>query len=179
VHGAWKARRETSGSTLLMGGCHAVDLLRWFMGMDRKIVEVFAYGNGPYRRKEFEFLPNLVGVVKFKDGGIGKVGCSLETSMPYVFHYQFMGAEGCIRNDKVFLMSYGEKKTGFRKIEGKGPDDPDVSHHPFPEEIQYFIDCIKADREPDISIQRCEQTYRAVFALEKSAEAGGKVIKLV
>ena len=74
-----------------MGGCHSVDLLRRFMGMDRRVKEVCAYANGPYRRREFEYVPNVSGIMKFEDGAIGKVGSSLETSMPYVLHFQFMG----------------------------------------------------------------------------------------
>ncbi len=176
VHGAWKSKVETSGSALLMGGCHAVDLLRWFMGMERRVVEVHAYGNGPYRRKDFEFFPNIAGILKFEDGAMGKIGCSLESSMPYVFHYQFMGTDGCIRNNNVFLMSEGDKSKGFSTVEGKSPDDPDVSHHPFPEEIDYFISCIEKDEEPDVSIPRSEMTYRIVFAMEESARRGGMAV---
>lgn len=178
VHGAWKAKTETSGSSLLMGGCHSVDLLRWFMGMDRRVVEVYACANGPYRRKDFEFYPNISGMLKFEDGGIGKIGSSLETAMPYVLHYQFMGVEGCIRNNQYFLMSWGDKKeAGFKTIEGQMADDPDVAHHPFPEEVQYFIDCVKEDKEPDPSIPRSYHTYEIVFALTESARTG-KPVKL-
>ena len=87
VHGDWKTRTATSGSSLLMGGCHSIDVLRWFMGMDRRVAEVHAYANGPCRRKDFEYAPNITGIMKFEDGAIGKVGSSLETSMPYVLHY--------------------------------------------------------------------------------------------
>lgn len=178
VYGEWKTKTATSGSSLLMGGCHSVDLLRWFMGMQRRVVEVYACANGPYRRKDFEFPPNISGILKFEDGGIGKIGSSLETSMPYVLHYQFMGTEGCIRNNKYFLTSWGDKKdVGFKTIEGQMADDPDVSHHPFPEEIQYFVNCVKDRREPDLSIPRSYHTYEIVTALTKSAE-NGKPVKL-
>lgn len=176
VHGEWKTKTETSGSSLLMGGCHSVDLLRWFMGMEREVVEVFAYSNGPYRRKDFEFEPNISGMLKFKDGGVGKIGSSLETSMPYVLHYQFMGTDGCIRNSDYFLSSWGDKKdVGFKKIEGQAADDPDVSHHPFPEEVQYFIDCVVNNIEPALSISHSYHTYEIVFAMTESAKTGKAV----
>jgi len=176
VHGDWKTKTATSGSSLLMGGCHSVDLLRWFMGMDREVVEVFAYSNGPYRRKDFDFDPNISGMLKFKDGGVGKIGSSLETSMPYVLHYQFMGTDGCIRNSDYFLTSWGDKKdVGFKKLEGQAADDPDVSHHPFPEEVQYFIDCVVDNVEADLSIPNSYHTYEIVFAMTESAKTGKAV----
>lgn len=173
VHGDWKTRPDTAGSSLLMGGCHSVDLLRWFMGMERRVVEVHAYSNGPFRRSDFAYPPNVTGILRFHDGAMGKIGSSLETSMPYVLHFQFMGTLGCIRNQRYFLTSWGDKSdVGFRKIDGRLPDDPNVTHHPFPEEIQYFVDCVKAQREPDLSIRNVYHTYEIVFALDLSARTG-------
>ncbi|MCK5844662.1 MAG: Gfo/Idh/MocA family oxidoreductase [Victivallales bacterium] len=176
VHGEWKCKTETSGSSLLMGGCHSVDLLRWFMGVEREVVEVYAYSNGPYRRKDFDFDPNISGILKFKDGGIGKVGSSLETSMPYVLHYQFMGTDGCVRNNQYFLSEWGDKKdVGFKTIEGRTADDPDVAHHPFPEEVGYFVNCVANDIEPELSIANSYHTYEIVFAMTESAKTGKPV----
>ncbi len=177
IFGDWKTKMDTSGSTLLMGGCHSVDLLRWFMGMDRKVIEVLAYANGPLRRSEdFDFPPNIAGLLKFEDGGIAKIGTSFEPAMPYVLHFQFMGTEGCIRNNQYFLTKWGDKKEiGFKTIEGKPADDPDVSHHPFPEEIQHFIDCVMKETETDISISKSYHTYELIFALDESARIGKPV----
>ena len=87
-----------------------------------------------------------------------------------------MGTEGCIRNNRYFLTEWGDKKeVGFRNIDGKMPDDPNVAHHPFPDEIQYFLDCVKSGSEPDVSIPRSYHTYEIAFALDESAETGRTV----
>jgi len=48
----WASKRETGGSTMLTGGCHAVDALRWFAGDEVEEVTAFSnthmYANDPY-----------------------------------------------------------------------------------------------------------------------------------
>ena len=76
IKGEWKTRAATAGSALLMGGCHAVDALQWFM--DSEIVEVSAYSSPPARRPDFDYDPNIVVNCRFASGAIGRVACSLE-----------------------------------------------------------------------------------------------------
>jgi UDP-N-acetylglucosamine 3-dehydrogenase len=61
------------------------------------------------------------------------------------------------------------------KVPGVYPDNPDVAHHPFDEEIDHFIDCIINDREPIISIPDAYKTHEIVFAAEQSARRGKPV----
>ncbi|MBD3289607.1 hypothetical protein GF337_12450 [candidate division KSB1 bacterium] len=166
----WKTKAETAGSSLLMGGCHSVDLLRWFMGMERRVREVYAYTTGPHRRKDFEYPPAISGILKFEDGAIGRIGCCLESTMPYVFHYQFTGTGGTVRNNRFYLNQWEGDKRKFKEIEGRTADDPDVTHHPFPQEIQYFIECIRQNTEPQLSILNSYHTYEIIFAMEESAK---------
>jgi hypothetical protein len=55
------------------------------------------------------------------------------------------------------------------------PDDWDVSHHPFPQEVDYFVSCITGDVESDLSIPRAAKTYEVIFAAELSAREGKPV----
>jgi predicted dehydrogenase len=73
----WNIKKMIGGSSLLTGGCHAVDGLRWFVG--KRAVEVFAYAN--FSRANplaYEYEPNSVTLVKFEDGTLGKVASSVE-----------------------------------------------------------------------------------------------------
>jgi predicted dehydrogenase len=174
IVGDWKTTFETGGSALLMGGCHSADMLRWLVGEEIEVVEVFAYSSEPSRRKDFEYHPNVYVLVKFENGVIGKVGTSLECNMPYVFHLQVNGTRGTIRNNGIFSEDFPELKD-FVSLTSQYPDDWNVSHHPFPEEVNDFVGCILEEREPGLSIPRAAKTYELIFAAEQSAREGRAV----
>jgi predicted dehydrogenase len=56
-HHAWDLhrRRATGGSAMLLGGCHALDAMRYLVGDD--VAEVTAYGNN--QRNNFEYPATL------------------------------------------------------------------------------------------------------------------------
>ncbi len=176
IIGKWKVTVDTGGSALLMGGCHSVDMVRWLVGEEVEVEEVFAYSTRPYRRTDFEYDPNVYLMIKFRNGVIGKVGTSLECNMPYVFHIQVNGTKGTIRNNGIFSDQFPALKS-FVSLPSQYPDDWDVSHHPFPEEVDDFVRCILTDKEPELSIPRAAKTYEVIFAAERSVKEG-KPIKL-
>jgi predicted dehydrogenase len=174
IVGEWKTTIETGGSALLMGGCHSVDMVRWLVGEEVDVEEVFAYTSKPTRRKDFAYDPNHYFLMKFENGVVGKVGTSLECNMPYVFHLQVNGTRGTIRNNGIFSDEFPELKD-FVTLPSQYPDDWNVSHHPFPEEVSDFVSCILDNREPELSIPRAAKTYEVIFAAEKSAREGRPV----
>jgi len=174
IIGAWKVKVETGGSALLMGGCHSVDMVRWMMGEDREIREVVAYSTPGVWRKDFEYDPNITLLMKFADGAVGKVACSLECNMPYVFHIHINGTKGTVRNNGLYSEKLPQMK-GFMSIPSTYMDDWNVAHHPFPEEMAYFVDCIRNDEESELSFRRAYKTYEVIFAAEKSAREGKPV----
>ena len=174
IAAGWKSTAETAGSSLLMGGCHSVDLIRYFQKPGVEPTEVFAYSVAPAWREDFTYNPTLGLIVKFSNGSIGKVASSLETNMPYVFHLQVMGTRGSIRQRRIYSPHLPGDKS-FMDVPGVYPDDWDVGHHPFDEEIDYFIDCIVNDIEPAISIPDAYKTFELIFAAELSARTGRPV----
>lgn len=164
---AWNIKKEFGGSSLLTAGCHAVDGLRWFAG--KKAVEVFAYANySPQNPLRYEYEPNSVTLVKFEDGTLGKVASSVECVMPYVFNIQLLGDQGTIRNNQVFSKRWVGQK-GWATIPTILPDSGDVTHHPFRDEVNHFVDCILNDRESHASLDDAAQTHQICFASEISA----------
>jgi len=176
IKGAWKVRKETGGSALTMGGIHAVDMIRWMVGEEHEVVEVAAFGEKS-RWRDFEYDPTIAFICRFDDGTIGRVSTSLECNMPYVFHLQVNGTKGCIRNNGLYSTTMFPQSKGFMSIPATYPDDWNVSHHPFPEEVAYFIDCIEKNQESHVSIRRAAKTYELVFAAELAA-AEHRVVKL-
>jgi predicted dehydrogenase len=169
IIGAWKARIETGGSALLMGGCHSVDIVRWILGEENQIAEVFAYATPARRRLDFEYPPTVSVQMQYENGSIGKVSTCLESRMPYVFHLQANGTKGSIRNNGFFSDRFPAK--GFSRIEADYPDDWEVSHHPFPEEIDYFVQCILDNQQSELSFENARKTYEVIFAAEESLES--------
>jgi predicted dehydrogenase len=174
VVGAWKSAKKTGGSSLLMGGCHAVDMIFHMIGFDKKISQVMAYSTKARRRKDFEYDPTFAGIIKFKSGEIGKIGSSLESALPYTFHLQIMGTKGVVRNSRLWLIKNG-KKQGPIVIPGTYADDGDVAHHPFDFLIHGLVDAVRKDREPPSSFEQGFKTYGTLFALEESMKTGKPV----
>jgi len=176
IVGAWKVKCDTGGSALLMGGCHSVDMVRWMIGEQNEPVEVSAFSRPAARRGDFEYDPTIAMVIRFDNGAIGRVSTSLECNMPYVFHLQVNGTKGCIRNNGLHSEMFG-KSDGFMAMQSTYPDDWNVQHHPFAEEVSYFIDCLKHDRPSMLSVSAAAKTYELIFAAEMAAREH-EVIKL-
>ncbi len=163
----WNVKKEIGGSSLLTGGCHAVDGLRWFMG--KRAVEVSAYSNfSPHNPLKYEYEPNSVTLVRFEDGTVGKTASSVECVMPYLFNILLLGEKGSIRNNQVFSKRW-VGQTGWATIPTILPDSGDVSHHPFKDQVSHFVECILSDRESHANLEDAALTHEICFASEISA----------
>ncbi len=171
----WITRRAYGGSSLLTGGCHAVDGLRWFSGQEA--IEVFAYSNTSQSNpSKYEFDPNTVTLVKFADGSMGKVASSIESQMPYQFNIFLTGDRGSIRNNQLFTRKW-PGQTGWAAIPTVLPDSGAVTHHPFQHEIDHLVDCIQTKRESHCNIADAVKTHEICLAADLSA-ATGQPVKL-
>jgi predicted dehydrogenase len=163
----WIRTKRYGGNNLLTGGCHAVDALRWFAGGE--VSEIFSYAaTGPHNRLGYEYETNTVTVLKFANGMIAKVGCSLECVMPYMFNILLLGEEGSIRNNQVFSKRW-PGQTGWASVPTILPDTADVAHHPFAGEVDHFIGCILGNHESHCNVADAVKTHEICIAAEISA----------
>jgi predicted dehydrogenase len=163
----WNIKKAIGGSSLLTAGCHAVDGLRWFVG--KRALEVFAYSNfSPRNTLSYEYEPNSVTLVKFENGTLGKVTSSIECVQPYIFNIELVGDEGTIRNNQVFTKRWVGQK-GWATFPTIMPDSGDVTHHPFKDQVEHFVDCILNDRESHANLEDAAETHEICFASETSA----------
>jgi predicted dehydrogenase len=170
---SWVTTRAGGGSSILTGGCHAVDGLRWLAG--KEACEVTAYLSSSKRNPNgYEYAPNSVTLVKFADGTAGKVTSSLECVMPYTFNILLMGDRGTIRNNQLFTSRW-PGQTGWATIPTALPDSPSVSHHPFVGEINHLVDCITNDHESHCNLADTVKTHEICLATEISAREGRPV----
>lgn len=170
---SWMIKKEYGGSSLLAGGCHAVDALRWFV--QDEAVEVTAYSNKTRQNAfQYEYDPNVVTIVRFAGGAIGKVACSLECRMPYVFNVELFGDKGTIRNNQLYTTVW-PGQNAWAEIPATLPDSGDVSHHPFQTEVDHFVDCIRNNKESHASVADTYKTHEICLAADVSAAEGRPV----
>ncbi|MCC7476172.1 MAG: Gfo/Idh/MocA family oxidoreductase [Pirellulales bacterium] len=170
----WAHTRATGGSTMLLAGCHAVDALRWFVGDEA--VEVTAYSNNI--KKQYEYDANVVAIVRFRNGTIGKTSALFDCDMPYAFNIDLVGTEGVLRDNRLWSKKLLPGQTDWATLPSILPNSGDVQHHPFDAMMNHFVDCIREDRESHCNIADAYHTHELCLAIDRSIEAGGVPVSL-
>lgn len=170
---AWVKTKEQGGSALPVAACHAVDAIRQFMRSEA--VEVFAYAGNFTRVMEWD--PTILTMIRFANGAIGKVGCVLEGNVKYTFNVRLHGPKGTLVNDRFRTQFMDPGLEGWAQFPTILPDTPEVTHHPFPAEIDDLIEAIRTDRQPLVNLGEGVKTHELVLAAEQSAR-GGRPVKL-
>ncbi len=167
VGGNWRADPVRHG--VIGGGCHAVDLLRWFAGDP---LEVFAYGT-------HKLLPQVpyddatISVIKFPNGVIGKVFVSTGCKRNYTMRTLVYGTKGTIICDNTSptmqLFKVGEN--------GMAPHDPEiieieVNNHNTAKEFEIFADAVINGTPLEMTAEEGAKTVATCIAIVKSAESG-------
>ena len=174
----WAVTKEQGGSSLLSAGCHAVDALRWFAGVDNQIVEVTAYavphqGDNP----DWGYDPTTVLICKFADGTVGKTASILDCVMPYQFNVDVLGTRGTIRDNRLWSNELLPGQTDWSVTPTILPSSGDVTHHPFNGQIEAFAAAI-LDGVPCLpDLNDAVKTHEVIFAADRSA-ADGQPVKL-
>ena len=175
-------------SAFLVGGCHAIDALRWFAATGEfeaaNPVEVFAVSGGCRKGQTREYDPRSkswienappmeydgleVALVTFDNGVIGKVSVNAECIMPYRFPLRIFGTAGTVFDNRI----WSQKKPGqtdWIELSAISPDSSDVSHHPFQGEIDHFLDCLRNDHPSHCDLANAIKTHEIAFAAIESA----------
>ena len=183
----WARRKETGGSAFLIGGCHAIDAIRWFAGKGKyepaNITEVFAYVGGHRKGKDAEYnyydlafhegtgaleYDDLeVAVVRFDTGAVGKVSVNMGCVQPYLFPLKVFGDKGTIRDNRVWAPVKFPGQNGWIDIPTTMPDSAEVSHHPFQGEMDHFIDCINSNKESHCNLEDAINTHEVAWAAQQ------------
>lgn len=171
--GAKPGPKTSPISAMLGGGCHAMDMARYLLDSD--VVQVTAAGKDTVSGNASP--ANTAALVTFASGAVGYVSACTEQWMPYVFNIDLFGDGGSIRGNRFFSQHF-PGAIGFAEIPTITPDSGDVAHHPFRQEIDHFVDCIRSRRESHVSLRDSVNTHEACFAADRSAAAGGTPIRL-
>ena len=170
----WGANTRKCGpSASLVAGCHAVDLLYYFGG---DVEEVFAYGTFGHR-KDYEYEPTYAAVVKFKNGKIGKTGCSFENECPYTMNIVLHGSKGSVLNEKFYSKEWFPGQEGWQQFNSTFLDSGDVAHHPFQGMMDDLATALLEDREATTNIHEAYKSHEICLAIDRSIETG-RVVRL-
>lgn len=167
--GDWRvdARREP----FVGGGCHAVDLVRWIAG---DVDEVFAYAN-------HKCLPDwpvndcLVALLKFRNGVVGKVMCSIGCVRPYTMRSVFYGTEGTIICDNTSPEIKLCSRANFRTEPSFASFPVNISNHNVAAEINELVECILHDKPVTTDVYEGLKTVATCRAAVESARTGKPV----
>lgn len=180
----WARRKEIGVSTFLVAGVHSIDLARWFAHTDRfraaNITEVVAYSGG-YRKgtedQPMEYDGLEVMLTKFDNGVVGKIASNYDVVMPYNFVWSVFGDKGTAKNNRIWSKKFSGQND-WVSIPAIMPDTAEVSHHPFINEVDHFVDCIQNKRESYLNLEDAVNTHEAAFAAITSYNEDHRVVKL-
>ena len=167
----WNVRKGMGGSSLLTAGCHALDLLLWFM--DGEVAQVSSTGTktaspifAPY-----EYDTSTVSLLQFGDGRIGKVASVIDCLQPYYFHIHLVGSEGSVLDNRFSSRKLpGTLKDGWNQLSVPLIDSGDVADHPYLPQFQAFVDGVARNAEmPLTNFETAFATHRVAFAADLSA----------
>lgn len=153
----WKITREIP---MLGGGCHPLDILRWYAG---DVTEVTAFSNHIAYPEMVEDA-SMVAIFKFANGAAGKVtslygNCS---PRPYGFNLSVYGTKGTVVRDKVSFDGMNEKWMDI-------PDCFDPLHDYTPE-IDHLLDCIRKGKKPLVTPEVAANTVAASLYAVRAAK---------
>jgi len=162
-------------SAFVVGGCHAVDILRFVGG---EIVEVAAFAAAKRMNDDFEFDPVVAAALRFENGAVGKLATILEADTPYIFNCKLFGTEGSILDNQVYSSKHYPGSLGYWEFPTIKPDSAEVEHHPFRHEIDHFLECIETGAESHASIADSWKSMAVCFAIDESAANGGQPVRV-
>jgi len=153
----WKISKEIP---MLGGGCHPLDILRWYAG---DVTEVTAFSNH-IAYPEMKEDATMVAIFKFSNGATGKVtslygNCS---PSPYGYNLSVYGTKGTVVRDKVSFDGMGGNWMDI-------PDAFDPSHSYVPE-VAHFLECIRSGKKPLVTPEIAANTVASSLYAVRAAK---------
>ena len=198
----WVRTKKSGRSHLLAAGCHAVDALRWCTGLE--VTEVSAYHT--HYTAGYQWPTSIVVNLRLAGGSerggppLGQLTSSTDFHMPYAFGVELMGDRATLRDDLLLWhdspvdldalrracpwkdVDFHEHRTttGARaiRIDTEMPGSADVAGHPFQGEIDELVECVLAGRETHLNVFDAQTTMEVCLAADRSAEKGGRPVRL-
>ena len=190
----WRIGGASQQTTLLGGGPHALDTLRWLMGV--RFVETQAYHVATHNR--WGAIHTTCAIFKAANGAVAKITVSYGMQRPYCLYYSVYGTEGSFERtrdqgrplDDTTNYLYHSKLSGARRMipvtvpnwanprvvrelgQGLGHGTMEI------EQARDLLAAIRDDREPTIGPREAAASIVPLICALQSAEQGGGVVTI-
>jgi predicted dehydrogenase len=167
----WNIKKNTAGSSLLSGGCHALDALLLFMGNEVQELTSYSSSSANSDFARYEYPTTSVTLLKFQDGSIGKVASVIDCLQPYYFHIHLVGSEGSLLDNKFYSTRLGGlNKAKWSELSMKMLDSGDVSDHPYQNQFEAFFTAVDHNREmPLTSLTDALHAHEIIFKADRTS----------
>jgi predicted dehydrogenase len=174
---SWYKRAQDGVSSLMLAGCHAMDILLLCLGSD--VDEVFSYSTRSANPAfaEYEYPSTTVTLLRFQDGRLGKVASVVDCLQPYYFHTHLVGSEGTLLDDKLYSnLIEGHRRDRWSPQSYHLVDSGDVSDHPYQAEFDRFFEALARGEEmPLTGLADAVRTHEVIFAADLAWQQGRPV----
>ena len=109
----------------------------------------------------------VIASLKFASGAVGKCLVSGGAPRPYSMTFNLYGTQGTVEEDRLYLREFGEVEA-FAKM----PMQVEGEVHACREELDHFLDCMEANRQPMIDVREGARTVAACLAVAESVTTG-------
>jgi predicted dehydrogenase len=185
--GAWRGTWALDGGgTLMNQAIHSVDLLTWLMGPVKEICAQTAL----LAHERIEVEDTAVATLRFANGALGVIEATTAAYPGYLKRIEIHGSEGSAVLEEEDLKAWNFAKPAKEdkailaemkkpKSSGGGASDPAaIGHHGHTREFADMLAAIRKHRPPAIDGHEGRRSVEIIQAIYKSAESGGKVVKL-
>ena len=167
---SWYKTATDGVSSLLLAGCHAMDILLLCLGGN--VEEVFSYSTASANPvfAPYEFPSTTLTMLKYPDGKVGKVAAVLDCFQPYYFHTHLVGSEGSLLDNKFHSnLVQGHERNTWNTLPFKPVDSGDVSDHPYQVQFESFFEALARNEDmPLTGLKEAVRTHEVMFAADRS-----------
>lgn len=174
----WFAEPQLSGGAVIDLHIHDLDFISWLCG---RPISIYAAGI----KSNMEAWDHIVSIVKYENGveAFAEASFLMPKGYPFIMNLRVLCERGCAE----FISRSGGNVDRRKQVEnqlvifkgGEPPKYPKITEEDgYFAEIEYFIECVKYDRELVIIVsEEARFALELALAARHSAETG-KIIKL-
>jgi len=181
--GAFHIKEKSAGGPMIDIGVHALDLTLWLMGfpgIESVSGQTYTkFGNTKEQYHTWGKLDPKTYTVEDFACGMARLrnGASLLIESAWATHTEKESFLQIVLGDKGGLTAYPHKAYTVRNgnhIDIEFREIPEVQPHE--EEVIWFVDCIRGEKEIVVHAEEAYQTMQLIDAVYRSAETGKEVI---
>jgi predicted dehydrogenase len=171
----WRRDPVNLRYSVIGGGCHAIDLLRWIAGNPTKVM---ALAN----RKVLTDWPVddcTIAIMQFPNNVVGKIFCGIGVKRDYTMRTCLYGTKGTIicdnRSPEITLYRHVTTDNG-KHMYPSVPVKVEINHHNVGAEIKDMCLAILNDTELECDVVEGSNTVAVGLAAVESAAKGGEPV---